>query len=99
MDTVKTSFEWLAMMAGFVNAISFVPQMRRMYLTKSSQDISLTTYRIWMVILLISVIHLFLQGDYFYGTGLGSSWITCCTTYFVAYYYQRRNIAPRSAAQ
>jgi hypothetical protein len=93
MEETKELFAWLAMAGGFANAVSFVPQMQRMRHTGSSRDLSLTTVSMWLVILLVSVIHLFLQRDFLYGSGLAASWIMCCLLFGQALYYRYRVVA------
>lgn len=90
MDTVREIFAWLAMMSGFANALSFIPQLRRVVRRRQSGDIALSTYVSWLIIMAFGVIHLFLEHDYYYGAGLAASWFTCLATTLTVAYYRTR---------
>jgi len=88
MVTLQTLLENLVVWGGLITALSFVPQMWRMYRTKSARDLSLLTYGLWVAILAINIAHVWLRRDWYLSTGLSIAWLAAVLTFTQALYYR-----------
>jgi len=74
----------------FINAMLFVPQIIRLYKTKDSQGISLTTFIGFNFIQLFTVLHGYLHKDYLLMLGYILSFITCGFVTILTLIYKRK---------
>ena len=76
----------------FINAILFIPQAVKVYKTKNTTGLSLTTFIGFNIIQFFTVLHAYLVEDYILMSGFLLSFITCgIVTTFILIYRQEGN--------
>ena len=72
----------------FVNAILFIPQVRIIFRTKTTKDVSLITFVGFNIIQLFTVLHGLITHDYILLFGYVLSLITCGAVSALVIYYR-----------
>ncbi|MDO8510218.1 MAG: PQ-loop domain-containing transporter [bacterium] len=61
----------LALIASIANGLAFIPQLVKILETHSVRDLSLATYTSFAVVGIIILSHLYLEGNWYLGLGVG----------------------------
>lgn len=89
MDTVKNVVSVLVAIAGFANALLFVPQAWRIWKQESADGVSLTTFIGFLLFQGIFFTHGLLHRDWALASGMGASLLTCGAVVGLAVRYRR----------
>jgi len=89
METLKNIVSVLVAIAGFANALLFVPQALRIWRGKNADGVSLTTFGGFLLFQLTFVTHGILHGDWALVSGMGSSFLTCGAVVALAIRYRQ----------
>ena len=71
------------------NAALFVPQILRIWRTKSSEGVSVLTFAGFCVLQGVSILHGFLQNDKYLLAGMLASFLSCGTATILAIIYRK----------
>jgi len=82
MEILKCIFNFLAMLAGFANAIFLLIQLLRVVRLKSSKSFSIPTFVGFLSFQIIFVIHGSLQNDYWMASGMAASFFVTLVLIF-----------------
>lgn len=72
----------------FINAVLFIPQIMRIFKSKSAKEISFITFFGFWLIQLATVLHGWLRDDYLLTFGTLLSMMTCGTVVGLVIYYR-----------
>ncbi|MDO8621809.1 MAG: PQ-loop domain-containing transporter [bacterium] len=89
MEALKNVVSVLVAIAGFANALLFVPQAWRIWRGKSADGVSLTTFGGFLLFQATFFIHGFLHQDWALASGMGASFLTCGAVVALAVRYRR----------
>lgn len=89
MDTwIVNSAEFLFALGLFVNAFLFIPQARRIFKQKRSDEVSLVTFGGFWIIQLLTVVHALIKHDWILFTGYILALVTCGAVILLAIRYK-----------
>ncbi len=76
----------------FINAALFIPQLIKLYKTKTAQGVSIITFAGFSAIQFFTILHGFYHKDYLLIFGFGLSLIMCGSVTVMAIYYGRKKM-------
>lgn len=90
MELVNNVVSVLVAIAGFANALLFVPQAWRIWKREDSSGVSITTFIGFLLFQTIYCTHGVLQRDWALALGMGAGFLTCGTVVVLTIGYRRR---------